>query len=118
MTIEKLLELAPCLFLYSPTCISYGWILSTQDVRTGDGKARITLVNVYYPNVPTLITGQVYAVRKESVMRLGNRSREIIDVLLYGLRRPEYIQYLPWEDESAQEFEERMLRFGLMPGNR
>ena len=27
MTIDRLMHLAPCLFLYSPTCLSYGWIL-------------------------------------------------------------------------------------------
>lgn len=113
ITFDKLLNLTPCLFLYSPTCPSYGWILSEQAVKLGDEEAHFTLTNVYYPNVPTLITGQVYSVRKETVIKLGNESREIIDVLLYGLRRPQHIRYLPWEDEAEEEFKQRARSFGI-----
>jgi len=113
MTLEKLLHMTPCLFLYSPTCLSYGWILSRQDVKFGDDRAPVYLLNVYYPNVPTLVTGQVYSARKETVMILGNSSREVVDILLYGLRRPETLQYLPWEDETDEEFKQRAERFGL-----
>ena len=114
MTLEKLLTMSPCLFLYSPTCVSYGWILSEQEVKLKDETADFSLVNVYYPNVPTIITGQVYTSRKEAVMRLGNRSREIVDVLLYGLHTPESLDYLPWEDESEEDFKRRAEQFGLM----
>jgi uncharacterized membrane protein len=113
MTLEKLLGLTPCLFLFASTCPSYGWILSEQAVKLDSEIAHFSLINVYYPNVPTLITGQVYSVRKETVIRLGNQSREIIDVLLYGLRRPENIQYLAWEDESEEQFKQRAKSFGL-----
>jgi uncharacterized membrane protein len=113
ITIDKLISLTPCLFLYSPTCISYGWILSEEKVKLDNESSPFSLVNVYYPNVPTILTGQVYSVRKETVMKLGNPSREIIDILLYGLRRPEIIQYIPWEDETEEEFIARAKRFGL-----
>jgi uncharacterized membrane protein len=114
MTPDKLRSLTPCIFLYSPTCISYGWILSTEGVRIDNDKAQFDLINVYYPNVPTMVTGQVFAARKETVMKLGNPSKEIFDVLLYGLRTPENMEYLPWEDESEQDFKERAKRFGVL----
>ncbi len=113
MTLDRLMHLAPCLFLYSPTCLSYGWILSEEHVTIGETKAPFKLVNVYYPNVPTLLTGQVFTVRRETVMRLGNSSKEVIDILLYSLRSPEDLKYLPWEDETEEAFKERARRFGL-----
>lgn len=116
VTLDKLLTLSPCLFLYSPTCPSYGWILSEQEVKIAEEITDFPLINVYYPNVPSIVTGQVYSVRKESVIRIGNPSREIIDILLYGFRRPNYIHYLPWEGESEQEFRQRAKHFGLALG--
>ncbi|MDD5093894.1 MAG: hypothetical protein PHV74_05880 [Dehalococcoidia bacterium] len=114
MTPDKLRSLTPCLFLYSPTCISYGWLLSREGVKSNDEKTTIELINVYYPNVPTMVTGQVFAARKETVMKLGNPSKEIFDVLLYGLRTPAYMEYLPWEGEADQDFRERVERFGSL----
>ncbi len=116
MTPEKLIGLSPCLFLYSPTCLSYGWILSEQQVKLNNETAHFALVNVYYPNVPTIVTGQVYTARKETVMKLGNQSREIVDVLLYGLRRPASLRYLPWDDEDDEEFKRRAELFGIVLG--
>ena len=113
ITIERLLHLNPCLFLISPTCLSYGWILSEEKVKLSEEKATFTLINVYYPNVPTLITGQVFPVRKDTVIRLGNSSKEIIDLLLYAFRSPKDLRYLPWEDESLEDFEKRAKSFGL-----
>ena len=113
MTIDRLLNLSPCLFLFSPTCLSYGWILSEEKVKLSKEKATFTLVNVYYPNVPTLITGQVFPVRKDTVIKLGNSSKEIIDLLLYAFRSPTDLKYLPWEDESREDFEKRAKSFGL-----
>ena len=114
ITMDRLMNLAPCLFLYSPTLLSYGWILSEEKVSVGDEGAAFTLLNVYYPNVPTLITGQVFPVRKETVMRLGNPSKEVIDLLLYAFRSPSSLKYLPWDDESPEEFEARAARFGIV----
>jgi uncharacterized membrane protein len=113
ITIDRLLHLSPCVFLFSPTCLSYGWILSEEKVKLSKEKAIFTLVNVYYPNVPTLVTGQVFPVRKDTVIKLGNSSKEIIDLLLYAFRSPTDLKYLPWKDESQEDFEKRAQSFGL-----
>jgi hypothetical protein len=113
ITIERLAHLTPCLFMMSPTCLSYGWILSEEKVAVGEEKVEFTLLNVYYPNVPTLVTGQVFPVRKNTVIRLGNPSKEIIDLLLYAFQSPNDIKYLPWYDESQEEFEKRAKSYGI-----
>jgi len=113
ITIDRLLHLKPCLFLLSPTCLSYGWILSEEKVKLSEEEVIFTLINVYYPNVPTLITGQVFPVRKDTVIKLGNSSKEVIDLLLYAFRSPKDLKYLPWEDESQEDFEKRAKSFGL-----
>lgn len=116
ITFKRLLNLTPCLFLLSPTCPSYGWILSEEEIKLNDEKVRFPLINIYYPNVPTIITGQIFPVRKETVIKLGNPSREIIDLLLYSLRSPENILYLPWKEENEEEFKKRAEYFGLKIG--
>ena len=113
ITISKLSHMQPCLFLYSPTCISYGWILSEEKVKLSKDNAIFPLMNVYFPNVPTLVTGQVLAARKETIMKLANSSSEVINLLLYAFRSPAALEYLPWEDESPEEFQERSKLFGL-----
>ena len=113
ITINRLLHMQPCVFLLSPTCSSYGWILSEENVQLSGQKAVFTLMNVYYPNVPTLVTGQVFPVRKDTIIKLANSSKEIIDLLLYAFRSPPYVKYLPWENESQEEFEKRSKFFGL-----
>ena len=113
ITINRLLHMQPCVFLLSPTCISYGWILSEENVQLSGQKAVFTLMNVYYPNVPTLVTGQVFPVRRDTIIKLANSSKEIIDLLLYAFRSPPYVKYLPWENESQEEFEKRSKFFGL-----
>jgi uncharacterized membrane protein len=113
MTINRLSHMCPCLFLYSPTTISYGWILSEEKVKLSHKNAIFPIINVYFPNVPTLITGQVFAARKDTVMKLSNSSLEVIDLLLYTFRSPEALVYVPWQDESIENFEERSKYFGL-----
>lgn len=113
VSVGRLKGLTPCLFLFSPTCPSYGWILSEEDITVADKEADFKLLNVYYPNVPSIMTGQIFPVRKESVIKLGNPSKEIIDLLLYAISSPEYIRYLPWEDESEDEFRRRAEIFGM-----
>jgi uncharacterized membrane protein len=113
MTIGKLSHMQPCLFLYSSTCISYGWILSEEKVKLGEDNATFPIINVYFPNVPTLVTGQIFGARKDTIMKLANSSTEIINIMLYAFRSPEAIKYIPWEDESREEFEERSKIFGL-----
>lgn len=113
ISINKLVHMQPCLFLYSPTCISYGWILSEEKVQIGEGKASFPLISVYYPNVPTMVTGSVFANRKDTIIKLGNPSTEVINLLLYAFRSPPSLLYLPWEDESQEEFVKRAKLFGL-----
>jgi uncharacterized membrane protein len=113
MTINRLSHMQPCLFLYSPTCISYGWILSEEKVKLSKDNAVFPIINVYFANVPTFITGQVFAVRKDTVMKLANSSSEVINLLLYAFRSPAALEYIPWEDESQEEFKERSKLFGL-----
>lgn len=117
MTIDMLLKLPPCQFLFSPTCPSWGWILSEEEVSLNGTEGKFTMINVYYPNVPTIVTGQTFPVRKETVMKLGNSSIEIINLLLFSLKSPKSIKYLPWEDESDADFEKRARSFGLNIAN-
>ncbi|MBI2858791.1 MAG: hypothetical protein HYX90_06915 [Chloroflexi bacterium] len=117
MSLHRLANLNPCLFLLSPTCPSYGWILSEEPVRADGKNDLFRIVNVYYPNVPTMLTGQVYPVRKETVLRLGNTSNEVFDLLLYSLRCPECLKVLPWSNEQADTFLERARRFGITPAH-
>ena len=113
MTINRLSHMQPCIFLYASTCISYGWILSEEKVKLSKDNAIFPLINVYFPNVPTLLTGQVFAARKDTVMKLSNSSSELINLLLYAFRSPAALEYIPWEDESQEEFRERSKLFGL-----
>jgi len=113
MTVSRLSHMQPCIFLYASTCISYGWILSEEKVKLSEDNAIFPLINVYFPNVPTLLTGQVFAARKDTVMKLGNSSSEVINLLLYAFRSPAALNYIPWEDESREEFEKRAKFFGL-----
>ncbi|MBN1189084.1 MAG: hypothetical protein JXA46_04965 [Dehalococcoidales bacterium] len=113
ITVDRLIHLQPCLFLLSPSCLSYGWILSEEKVKICEEKAVFGLVNIYYPNVPALVTGQVFPVRKETVIRLGNPSKEIIDLLLYAFRSPTDLKYLPWKEESLEDFKKRANAFGI-----
>ncbi len=113
VTVDRLIHMQPCLFMISPSCLSYGWILSEEQVRIGEEKAGFQLLNVYYPNVPSLVTGQVYPVRKETVIKLGNPSKDVIDLLLYAFRSPKDLKYLPWEDECPEDFAKRARAFGL-----
>lgn len=113
MSLDRLGRLKPCLFMFSPTAMGYGFIFSEEKVKLGAKQAPFLLVNVYFPGVPTLVAGSIHAVRKESVMKLGNSSREMIDVLLYNIRTPSFLEFLPWEDETQQQFEERSKLFGV-----
>ena len=113
MTIGRLTNMQACLFLYSPTCISFGWILAEEKVQLGEEIANFPLICVYFPSVPALVTGSVHTVRKSGVMKLGNSSTEVINLLLYAFKSPAALKYLPWEDESQEEFKERSKIFGL-----
>jgi uncharacterized membrane protein len=116
MTLEKLTRLTPCVFLYSSTCVSYGWILWDQPVKLNGDDTSFSMVTVYYPNVPAILSGEIYLLRKEAVVRLGNSTQEIINVLLYGLKKPDVLKYLSWEGEDVVSFKERMTAFAMPPG--
>jgi len=113
MTINRLSHMQACLFLYSSTCISYGWILSEEKVKISEVAAGFPIINVYFPNVPTLVTGQVFAARKDTVMKIANPSTEVINLLLYAFRSPAALRYMPWDDETPELFKERSKIFGL-----
>jgi len=113
ITLDNLLNLSPCLFLRSQTCIAYAWIMREEKVKLGDKSADFDLIDLYHPSIPTIVAGRVFSVRKETIIKLGNKSGDIINILLYGLRRPAEIKYLPWEDETEEEFQERASHFGL-----
>jgi uncharacterized membrane protein len=113
VTIDNLLNLSPCLCLRSETCISYAFILWEEKVKLGSEKAEFDLIDIYQPHPPALVTGRVFSVRKGTLIKLGNKSSDIINILLYGLRRPLELKYLPWEEETEEEFKERAGHFGL-----
>jgi uncharacterized membrane protein len=113
MTVGRLSHMQACLFLYSSTCISFGWILAEEKVQISGENATFPLLCVYFPSIPALVTGSVFVIRKDAVMKLGNSSTEVINLLLYAFRSPAALQYLPWEDESPEEFKERSKMFGL-----
>lgn len=113
VTIDNLLNLSPCLCLRSETCICYAFILWEEKVRLGSESADFDLIDIYQPHPPALVTGRVFSVRKGTIIKLGNKSGDIINILLYGLKRPEELKYLPWEGETEEEFKERVKHFGL-----
>jgi len=113
ITIDNLLNLSPCLCLRSETCICYAWILWEERVKLGDKDADFDLIDLFQPHPPAILTGRVFSVRKGTLIKLGNKSSDIINILLYGLRRPVELKYLPWEEETAEEFKERASHFGL-----
>jgi len=113
VTLDNLLNLSPCLCLRSETCICYAFILWEEKVRLGNESADFDLIDIYQPHPPALVTGRVFSVRKGTLIKLGNKSGDILDILLYGLKRPEELKYLPWEGETDEEFKERVKHFGL-----
>jgi uncharacterized membrane protein len=113
MTVGRLSHMQACMFLYSPTCIAFGWILAEEKVQLSGENASFPLLCVYFPSIPALVTGSVFVMRKDAVMKLGNSSTEVIDLLLYAFRSPTALKYLPWEDETPEEFKERSKIFGL-----
>jgi uncharacterized membrane protein len=112
-TLDNLLNLSPCLCLRSETCIAYAFILWEEKVKLSNQSADFDLIDIYQPHPPALVTGRVFSVRKGTIIKLGNKSSDIINILLYGLRRPVELKYLPWEDETEDEFKERASHFGL-----
>lgn len=110
ITLEKLSNLKPCIFLYSPTCPSYGWLMTEQKIVLVLKKGEKNIpawIHVYYPNVPSIITGQIFPIPKGNVIKLENPSISIFRALMYNLETPEKLSFLPWDDEKDEEFEKR-----------
>ena len=61
---------------------SYGWILSEEKVKINEVVVGFPIINVYFPNVPTLVTGQVFAAMEDTVMKITNPSIEVVNLLL------------------------------------
>ncbi len=114
LTLNELLSLTPCLFLFSPTCPSYGWVMKEQKTTLFLERGRIIKnpwIYVYYPNVPSMITGQIFLVPEKHIIKLGNPSALILKALLYNLETPEELLLLPWDEETDEEFEKRVKIF-------
>ena len=104
ISFEDLKKMTPCKFWLSDTTPHYGFIIREQKVRGAD-----TEIDVYRPNVPTIIPGDLFPLKKRFVIKLGNPSGEILDKLASGgfIGSEEEIP-LPWEDENEEEFRERI----------
>jgi len=104
VSFEDLRKMTPCKFWLSDTTPHYGFIIREQKVRGAE-----TELDVYRPNVPTIIPGDLFPLKKRLVIKLGNPSGEILDKLASGgfIGSEEEIP-LPWEYETEEEFRERI----------
>ena len=111
---ERILKARPCLFLYSPTCLAYAWILGDIPVFLRL-KERLkpfgTIENLYYPNIPTVATGQMFPVFENNIMLLENSSQEMLKMAMYGIEHPESLIFIPWDGENEDEFIDRATLF-------
>jgi uncharacterized membrane protein len=97
-------ELTPCKFWLSDTTPHYGFIVNEQKVKGAD-----TEIDVYRPNVPTIIPGDLFPLKKRFVIKLGNPSSEILEKLAScGFISSQEEIPIPWEDETEEEFRERI----------
>jgi hypothetical protein len=104
LSFEDFKRLTPCKFWLSDTTPHYGFIVNEQKVRGAE-----TEIDVYRPNVPTIIPGDLFPLKKRLVIKLANSSTEILDKLASGgLISSEEEIPIPWEDESEEEFRERI----------
>lgn len=101
---EDFKALTPCKFWLSDTTPHYGFIVNQQKVRGGE-----TEIDVYRPNVPTIIPGDLFPLKRRFVIKLGNSSAEILDKLASGglISSDEEIP-IPWGDETEEDFRERI----------
>jgi uncharacterized membrane protein len=104
ISLEELSRMTPCKFWLSGTTPHYGFIIREQRIRGAD-----TEVDVYRPSVPTIVPGDLFPVKKRLVIKLGNPSGEILEKLASGglMGCDEEIP-VPWEDETEEEFKERI----------
>ena len=106
ISLKEFSRLEPCIFLFPPACPSSGWIMKDQKAVWGEW------IHIYLPSIPAMITGQIFIVRKECVIKLGNPSDSILKALLYNIEVPEKLIFLPWDGESKIDLDERKLYFG------
>ena len=104
MSWDELLKMTPCKFWLSATTSHYGFIIRKQKVKGAE-----TEIDIYRPNVPTIVPGDLFPMKKRLVIKLGNPSGQILEKLASGgfVGADEEIP-LPWEDETDEEFQERI----------
>ncbi|MCX5999268.1 MAG: hypothetical protein NTU41_06650 [Chloroflexi bacterium] len=104
ISFDSLRKLTPCKFWLSDTTPHYGFIVNQQKVRGTEAE-----IDVYRPNVPTIIPGDLMPLKKRLVIKLGNPSGEILQKLASGglISSDEEIP-VPWDDETEEEFRERI----------
>ena len=71
--------MTPCKFWLSDTTPHYGFIVNEQKVRGAEAE-----IDVYRPNVPTIIPGDLFPLKKRLVIKLANSSSDILDKLASG----------------------------------
>jgi len=100
LSLEELSKMTPCKFWLSETTPHYGFIIREQKIRGAD-----TEVDIYRPNVPTIVSGDLFPINKRLVIKLANPSGEILDKLTSGglIGYDEEIP-VPWENETEEEF--------------
>lgn len=101
---NDLSNMTPCLFWQSATIQHIGFIMSEQRIKGGEK----TLLQVYRPDTPAIIMGEVYPINKKYVFRLENDVTEILLNLIYNIYRPEELKPIPWEDETEERFQKRI----------
>jgi len=104
ISLEDLGKMTPCKFWLSDVTPHYGFIIREQPVRGAE-----TELDIYRPNVPTIIPGDLFPMKKRMVIKLGNPAGEILDKLASGgfIGSEEEIP-VPWDDETEEEFSERI----------
>ncbi len=104
MSWDELIKMTPCKFWLSATTSHYGFIIREQKVKGAE-----TEVDIYRPNVPTIVPGDLFPMKKRLVIKLGNPSGQILEKLASGgfVGAEEEIP-IPWEDETEEEFQERI----------
>jgi uncharacterized membrane protein len=104
LSLEELGKLTPCKFWLSDTTPHYGFIVREQRVRGAE-----TEIDVYRPNVPTIVPGDLMPLKKRLVIKLANSPQEILQKLASGgfFSAAEEIP-VPWEDETEEGFLERI----------
>ena len=104
MSWDDLRNMTPCKFWLSDTTSHYGFIIREQKVKGAE-----TEIDIYRPNVPTIVPGDLFPMKKRLVIKLGNPAGEILEKLASGgfVGAEEEIP-LPWEDETEEEFQERI----------